>query len=227
MFIPRIFRQQDELKCIELIKRFPFASLIVQTEQGVDAHHLPLVLQSDGEQLKLLGHIAKANPLWKQLTDKAQVLITFQGPNAYISPNWYPSKQRDGKAVPTWNYVTVHVRGELAFQHQDTDKRAMLDALTAQLEANQTEPWQLSDAPEAYVTKMLAAIVGFEIKVQSIEGKWKISQNQAIENQQGVVTGLAAVAGGDTNAMAPTPQDHRQQAQMMRALVAELLTESE
>ncbi|RJG47919.1 FMN-binding negative transcriptional regulator [Motilimonas pumila] len=222
MFIPRIFRQQDQRKCIELIKHYPFASMIVQTEQGVDVHHLPLVLQSDGEQLKLLGHIAKANPLWKQVEEQAPVLITFQGPNAYISPNWYPSKQRDGKAVPTWNYIAVHVRGQVTFSHRGDSKRAMLTALTEQLEAGQAQPWQLTDAPEAYVTKMLSAIVGFEIKVQSIEGKWKISQNQSFENQQGVVNGL-----GDVGQQVTSMLDHRQQAQTMQTLVEQLLTSQE
>jgi len=119
------------------------------------------------------------------------VLAIFHGPNGYVSPNYYPTKQEHGKVVPTWNYVAVHVRGELAFIHEDEWKLEMLNKLTAQHESQQKNPWSVKDAPREFTQSLLGAIVGFEIKVTAMEGKWKAGQNQPNKNRQGTIDGLS------------------------------------
>jgi len=175
-----------------MMKVYPLATLVTTGQHGVEANHIPLILKevADGEHV-LWGHMAKANPLWQELDDSAQVLAIFHGPNGYVSPNYYPTKQEHGKVVPTWNYVAVHVRGELAFNHEDEWKLEMLNMLTQQHESQQKDPWSVNDAPKEFTQSLLGAIVGFEIKVTAIDGKWKAGQNQPNKNRQGTIDGLS------------------------------------
>lgn len=197
MHIPRSFQQKDEAAMKVLIEEYPFATLITQGDNGLEANHLPFILAEASSQPEsntvLQGHIAKANPLWKNVADGSEVLLVFNGPHAYISPNYYPSKQEDGKAVPTWNYVVVHVKGRIAYQTDDEWNRDMISRLIEQHEADQLTPWSINDAPEAYIRKMLPAIVGIEIDILSMTGQWKLSQNHPEKNQQGVIKGLSEV----------------------------------
>jgi transcriptional regulator len=170
----------------------PFATLITSSMEGVEANHLPMRLVTVDDEEVLHGHIAKVNPLWRNSRDGAQVLAIFHGPNCYVSPNYYPTKQETGRAVPTWNYVVVHVSGRLRFVHDENWNLAMLNTLTSQHEATQAQPWSTADAPKAYIDKMLPAIVGIEISKLSISGNWKLSQNQPEENKRGVVAGLSS-----------------------------------
>jgi transcriptional regulator len=137
----------------------------------------------------LQGHIARANPLWRQAAD-AEVLVIFHGPQAYVTPSWYPTKREHGKAVPTWNYAVVHARGRLRVIEDPVWLRQQLEALVTHHESSFAEPWQISDAPPDYINKMLGAIVGIEISITGLTGKWKISQNQPEANRTGVVKGL-------------------------------------
>lgn len=194
MYIPNKFRQSD-IDCLEkFVRDYPLANLITHSDSGLDTNHIPLLLaQSSG--LKFLhGHIAKINPLWKTLSDKSEVLVVFNGPNCYISPNYYPTKKETGKAVPTWNYVTVHVAGVMSFIHDKEWKLDMLDDLTRQHESTQAIPWSTTDAPEDYIQKMLTGIVGLKIEISEINGKWKLSQNLPTQNRQGIVEGLSQQA---------------------------------
>ena len=120
----------------------------------------------------------------------SEILLIFNGPNCYISPNYYPTKKETGKAVPTWNYVVVHVKGRISFIHDEKWVYSMIDSLTSIHESNQDIPWSMADAPETFIKKMLPAIVGIEISIDSIEGQWKLSQNQPQANKLGVVKGL-------------------------------------
>ena len=150
----------------------------------------------------LRGHVARANPLWKEPAQALDVLAVFHGVQAYVSPNWYPSKAEHGKAVPTWNYAVVHAQGRLKVVEDATWLRAHLEALTAHNEAHQAQPWKPSDAPPDYLEKMMAAIVGIEIEITRLSGKFKLSQNQTAPNQTGVIQGLRATGQASAIAMA-------------------------
>lgn len=191
MHVPKAFQQDDPVALHELMVKYPLASLIAYSATGIEVNHIPFFLNKSKGKLSLQGHIAKANPLWKLIKDKSQVLLVFHGPNCYISPNYYPTKKEQGKVVPTWNYVAVHVKGLLSYRFDTQFKLDMLNNLTIQHEQNQEKPWSITDAPMQYIQRMLAAIVGLEIEILSITGKWKVSQNQPEINKQGVVSGLS------------------------------------
>lgn len=199
MYLPAHFAEARPETLLELIRARPFATLISTTAGTPVADHLPLELSADGS--RLLGRVARANPLWQVATGQ-EVLAVFHGPQAYVSPSWYPTKREHGKAVPTWNYVVVHARGRLSTFDDPTRLRGLLDDLVGRHEAGFDEPWQVTDAPAAYVDAMLRAIVGIEITISDLSGKWKISQNQPVANRAGVVAGLRRRTGDDTAAMA-------------------------
>ncbi len=187
MYIPKVFEQADSASLIKLVKDFPFATLIASSNDGLEAEHLPMYMD-DGV---LQGHVAKGNPFWQRIAEGSDVMAIFQGANSYISPSYYPSKQRDGKVVPTWNYLVVHVKGKIKYKHEASWKLSMLTRLTDLHETRKSMPWQVCDAPQDYLVNMLSALVGIEIHIESMAGKWKVSQNQSVENKQGVVDGLA------------------------------------
>lgn len=208
MHIPKIFRQESLAELHEAIRRYPFASLITYSQSGLEVNHIPFVLKEvDGKQL-LQGHIARANPLWQNVDDQSEALVVFNGPNHYISPNYYPTKKATGKAVPTWNYISVNVKGTLSYVHDSAWLYNMIDELTQEHELGRPEPWSIKDAPENYIQKMLPAIVGLEIKISSLEGQWKLSQNQPTENKQGVIEGLLKENNSDANTMAALVKQH-------------------
>lgn len=181
-----------------LMRERPFATLVTQGKAGPEADHLPLHLTPDG---RLQGHVARANPIWRNAAD-TDVLAIFHGPQAYVTPSWYETKREHGKAVPTWNYVVVHARGRLRVIDDPAWLRGQLETLVAEHEAGFAEPWQIADAPPDYIDKMLAAIVGIEIVIGEITGKWKISQNQPGVNRAGVVAGLRGQGSDDALAIA-------------------------
>ncbi|MBI5107226.1 MAG: FMN-binding negative transcriptional regulator [Rhodocyclales bacterium] len=199
MYRPAHFAE-DRVEVLQaLLREHPFATLVSQAGGELVADHLPLQLSPDGR--RLLGHVARANPLWRMAAAQ-EVLVIFQGPQAYVSPSWYPSKREHGKAVPTWNYVVVHARGRLTAIEDPRDLRALLDDLVNRHEGELAEPWQVSDAPPEFIEKMLSAIVGIEIGITALAGKWKTSQNQPAANRAGVVAGLGARGTDNANGMA-------------------------
>ncbi|WP_163833460.1 FMN-binding negative transcriptional regulator [Spartinivicinus ruber] len=203
MFIPKAFEQNNTDCLINLIREYPFATLITVSEvEGIEANQIPLLFTQDEDKKYLQGHIAKANSLWKSVKNGSEVLVIFNGPNGYISPNYYPTKHETGKAVPTWNYVTVHVRGRLSFIHDTDWNKEMIDRLTVEHEASQKTPWTLNDAPEGYIEKMLQAIIGVKVEITSIVGKWKLSQNQPEKNRNGVIKGLLGQDQSNASVMA-------------------------
>ncbi len=199
MYLPRHFAETRPEVLQAAIRAHPFATLASLGPEGIVADHLPLQLSADGT--RLLGHVARANPLWTAAADR-EVLAIFHGPQAYVSPSWYPSKREHGKAVPTWNYVVVHARGRLTAIDDPLRLRPLLDELVDRHEGEFAEPWRVGDAPPDYIEKMLAAIVGIEIAVTALEGKWKTSQNQPDANRAGVVAGLRRSDTEDAAAMA-------------------------
>lgn len=191
MYVPQLFAETDIDTLHGLMHAHPLATLVTLADGVLDANHVPLQLDAEAAPLGVLrGHLARANPLWRQHPAAVDVLAIFHGPQAYVSPGWYPTKVESGKAVPTWNYATVHAHGRLRVIDDAAWLRAHVEALTAANEAVFPEPWQVADAPADYIDRMLAAVVGIEITVTRLEGKWKASQNQPPQNRAGVVRGL-------------------------------------
>jgi transcriptional regulator len=211
MYTPKKFQQHDVTALKELIVAYPFATLMTHSDAGIEAEHIPFILTQVKGRDVLQGHIAKANPLWKKVKDNAQVLIVFNGPNCYISPNYYPTKKEAGKVVPTWNYVTVHVKGAISFVQDDNWNFNLITNLTNHHEAAQQEPWSIEDAPQEYIARMLPAIVGIEIDITSITGKWKVSQNQPEINKQGMVNALSKEVECDARKIAKLVQTHMEE----------------
>ena len=184
MYLPRSFQETREPALQALMRDYPFATVVIAGAAGLAANHLPLELAGD----RLQGHVARVNELAK--ADGAEVLVIFQGPDAYVSPNWYPSKHETGREVPTWNYAVVQVHGRLRVIEDQAWLRALLERLTERHEAGQASPWHVDDAPADHVEKMLGAIVGLDIAIDRIEAKFKLSQNHPTRNRTGVVEGL-------------------------------------
>ncbi|MDF1481389.1 FMN-binding negative transcriptional regulator [Extensimonas sp. H3M7-6] len=203
MYLPAHFSEPRTEVLHALMRARPLATLVTLAAGGLDANHIPLRLSpEDGPLGTLRGHVARANPLWRECASGTDALAIFHGPDAYITPGWYPTKAQTGKAVPTWNYAVVHAHGALRAVDDRVWLRAHLAALTAQHEAASAQPWQIEDAPADYLEKMIGAVVGIEIAITRLTGKWKASQNQVPENQAGVAHGLRERAGADDLAMA-------------------------
>jgi len=187
----------------ELIRAYPLATLVTHSSIGLNANHIPLHLsESPSPYGALRGHIARANPLLGEIADGIETLAIFHGPDSYITPSWYATKKETGKVVPTWNYAVVHAYGFLRVVDNASWLRAQLEALTDHNEAFFPEPWAVSDAPPEYVEKIMAAIVGVEMVITKLLGKWKASQNQSTQNQMGVVSGLKESGFPESEAMA-------------------------
>ena len=199
MYVPNSFREEDPAKLAELIARHPLASLVTLGPEGLDMSPVPLLYDPTPRQGApyglLRGHLARANPQWRQFNPAVPALTIFTGPNAYISPNWYPSKAEHGKAVPTWNYAVVEAQGPMRVIEDTEELRQLLAELTAQHEASQPKPWKLEDAPEDYMAAQLKAVVGVEIPVQKLTGKWKMSQNKSEADRAGVKANLPRQTG--------------------------------
>jgi transcriptional regulator len=191
MFIPRSFREQRTEVLHELLRTHPLGLLISQGATGLQFSPLPFLLYADeGEQGVLRAHLARANPHWKEFEQQAQCWLIFQAENGYVSPSWYPSKAETGRAVPTWNYRMVEVRGTVSIQEDPAWLRRQLADLTDYHEGIRLQPWALADAPDDYLASQLRAIVGLEIAIEQLEGKWKMSQNKSAADQLGVIQGL-------------------------------------
>ena len=186
-----------------LVKTHPLATLVTLTQDGLVANYIPLLLRHDGSAFgTLVGHVARANPIWSATDLGVDALACFQGPQVYISPSLYTTKQEHGKVVPTWNYVAVQARGPLTV-HDDADwVRAQVTELTRQQEAQRVTPWAVDDAPRSYTDTMIRALVGISIPVKAMTGKWKVSQNQPSVNRDSVAAGLALCPGEASQAMA-------------------------
>lgn len=212
MHIPKQFQQNDMAQLEGLIRDYPFATLITCSSSGIDANHLPVLFTEVRGKKVLQSHIAKANPLWNKVDDNSEVLVIFNGPNCYISPNHYPTKKETGRAVPTWNYVVVHVNGVMSYRRDKDWLMSMMDRLTQQHESGQDTPWSMNDAPQNYIHKMLSAIVGVEIEITSMSAQWKLSQNQPEKNKLGVIAGLSSEREGQYRKIAQLVKAHRAKA---------------
>jgi transcriptional regulator len=203
MYIPPHFAEPDVARIHACIRACKLGTLVTRRPLGIDANHIPFVLHTDpAPNGTLRGHVARANPVWREHEAGVEALVIFQGPDAYISPAWYPSTARTGEAVPTWNYVAVHAHGPLEVIDDPTWIRAHLEELTESQEARRAERWRVSDAPPDYVDAMARGVIGIEIRIARLLGKWKVSQNRSEEDRRGVVAGLGREETPAADAMA-------------------------
>ncbi|MGU7779401.1 FMN-binding negative transcriptional regulator [Burkholderia sp. PU8-34] len=196
MYVPAHFDESDLDTLHALIAQFPFGSLITHGRNGLDANHIPFELVAgDGGLGELHAHVARANPVWQDVANGDEVLVIFRAGDAYISPNWYPSKHATHRQVPTWNYVVVHAHGRITVRDDEKFVRGLVARLTRTHEASQPEPWKMGDAPQDYLDTMLQSIVGLQIDITRLVGKRKLSQNKAADDVRGA--GDALVARGN------------------------------
>jgi transcriptional regulator len=191
MYLPKTFEPPDAETLRQFMRAHPFGVLVTMTSTGLDANHLPFVFDAEPAPYGTLrGHVARANPVWRECQAGTDALIIFQGPDSFISPSWYPTKQETGAVVPTWNYIVVHAHGTVRVVEDAAWLRAHVEALTDRQEAGREAPWAVSDAPADYIQKMVGAIVGIEMRISRLVGKWKLSQNRSERDRAGVVDGL-------------------------------------
>jgi transcriptional regulator len=201
MYIPRA-NQEDRIPVLhKLMEDQPFVSLITVGSSGLFASHIPMVLEQSGAMGRLKGHISRANPQWRDYTPSVEALAIFSGPQHYITPSWYPEKQETGKVVPTWNYVVVHAYGYLKVIEDGEWLMAHLENLTNTHEAGFAVPWKVGDAPSDYIASLAKGIVGLEMDIERLEGKWKVSQNRSEQDREGVARGLAGLNTTESLAM--------------------------
>ncbi|WP_277961428.1 FMN-binding negative transcriptional regulator [Pseudomonas sp. RIT-To-2] len=203
MYLPTAFHDTDIERLQQQMAETRLAIVVTHGEQGLLASHVPLLLDRDeGEFGTLRGHLARANPQWRDLANGSEAMVIFSGADAYVSPGFYPSKAEHGKAVPTWNFLAVHAYGHAEVFSEPERLHALVSRLTNQHEAGQAAPWQVEDAPADYLHGMLRAIVGFGVPIRRLEGKRKLSQNRSPEDIAGVQRGLAASSDPLDNAVA-------------------------
>jgi transcriptional regulator len=191
MYIPK-HNEETRIDVIDrLIRAHSLASLVTMGSSGLFATHLPMVLHRTGEENAVLhGHLSRANRQWKEFSPEIQALAIFSGPEHYITPGWYPEKAETGKVVPTWNYAVVHVYGSLQVIEDPEWLLTHLNTLTDTHEASRPAPWSVADAPKDFITAIARGIVGLELKIERLEGKWKVSQNQNAQTRSSVEQGL-------------------------------------
>lgn len=202
MYIPEHFEETSVGVMHDLIRASPLATLVTLSSSGLNANHIPVhLVESPAPFGTLQGHVARANPILDDFERNTEVLAVFHGPDCYITPSWYATKPETGKVVPTWNYAVVHAYGYVRVVDDVSWLRAQLEALTNHNESVFPEPWAVSDAPHEFTEKLVASIVGFEIVITRLLGKWKVSQNQPQKNRVSVLEGLKS-SGAAASAMA-------------------------
>jgi len=196
MYLPHPYEETRPQALHEVLTRHPLGMLVTHGSQGLDANHLPFELDAGvGKHGILRAHVARANPLWQLVGDADEVLVVFRGEEAYISPNWYPSKQETQRQVPTWNYKVVHVHGRITVHDDEKYVRGVVARLTRRHEAGQSSPWKMGDAPPGYIDAELRAIVGIEIAISRMVGKFKLSQRE--EDRDRIGAGQALIERGE------------------------------
>jgi len=211
VYLPKHFEETRVEVLHALIREYPLGTLVTLGADGLNANHIPIEIDPEPAPLGTLrGHVARANPVWRDAVADVEALVVFQGPTAYVSPSWYPSKRETGKVVPTYNYAVVHAYGRLHSVEDPAWLRHLVERLTSRFEAGRAEPWQVADAPESYIDAQLRAIVGIEIPITRLLGKWKVSQNRSAPDRAGVVHGLEGDADPDAAEIARLVEQARE-----------------
>ena len=193
MYIPADFNEPRKEALHACIEQHPFGMLVTHGKSGLDANHIPFELAAEAGEFGLLrAHVARANPVWQDVADGDEVLVVFRAGDAYISPNWYPSKHDLHRQVPTWNYIVVHAHGRITIRDDEKYVRGVVARLTRTHEASQPRPWKMSDAPSDYIDTLLKSIVGLEIEITRLIGKSKLGQNKEVRDIQGAGVALSA-----------------------------------
>ena len=193
MYIPAHFLIKNPQDIHTIIQEHPLGALVTLGPDGLDANHIPFEFDpTQGAHGLLTAHVARANPVWEQCQDGADVLVIFRGNESYISPNWYPSKHETHRQVPTWNYEVVHVHGRLTVMDEEKFVRRVVARLTREHEASEPRPWKMGDSPPEYIAQMLKAVVGIQVEIQRIEGKAKLSQNREARDRLNAAETLLA-----------------------------------
>lgn len=209
MYTPRQFEESDINVLHALMSSHPLGAWVAVGDGQLIVNHIPFLVDSTrGEYGTLIGHVARANPIWKSFARDVASVVIFQGPQSYISPSWYPSKQAHGKVVPTWNYAVVHAHGVPRAVEDRSWLVQHVTQLVAAHEAERPVPWSVSDAPPEYIGSMLEAIVGIEIPIATILGKWKASQNRPLPDKLGAIAGLEERGDADSRQMAELVRRH-------------------
>jgi transcriptional regulator len=203
MYIPAHFEENRLEVLHRLITDYPLGSLVTVGPDGLDANHVPFEFDAgQGPHGTLRAHVARANPVWQEAAERPDALVIFQGPTAYISPTWYPSKHETHRQVPTYNYMVVHAHGPIVVRDDEAFVRGLVARLTRKMEAGEPVPWKMGDAPADYISQMLGAIVGIEIEVTKLAGKWKLSQNKASADRRGAAEALNGRSSDEQRAVA-------------------------
>lgn len=211
MYVPAHFDEPRIELLHRLIRERPLGTLVTLAGAGLNANHIPFEIDIEPAPFGTLrGHVARANPVWRDFSSAVEALVIFQGAQTYISPSWYPTKQATGEVVPTYNYVIVHGYGQMKIIHEREWLRALVTRLTNRFEAERAVPWHVSDAPPAFIDKQLGAIVGIEIALTKLIGKWKVSQNRPATDRDGVMKGLNERDDADSLAIARWVKDKLQ-----------------
>ena len=208
MYVPADFDEQRIEALHRLIQERPLGTLVTLTGDGLNANHIPFEIDAEPAPFGALrGHVARANPVWRDFSSVVEALVIFHGAQTYISPSWYPTKQATGEVVPTYNYLVVHGYGRMKIIHEREWLRGLVTRLTNRFEAERAVPWHVTDAPPAFIDKQLGAIVGIEIALTKLIGKWKVSQNRPATDRDGVVKGLNERDDADSLAIARWVKD--------------------
>ena len=212
MYLPSHFEETRAEVLHELIWRHPLGTLVTFGADGLNANHVPFEFDPHPAPLGTLrAHVARANPVWREFSKEVEPLVIFQGPQIYITPSWYPTRKETGKVVPTFNYIVVHAYGAMRAIEDAAWLRNFVGKLTDRFESPRAQPWAITDAPEDFIAMQLRAIVGIEIQLTRLIGKWKTSQNRPAADQEGVVAGLRESDAAVAQAMAAAIEKNRSQ----------------
>lgn len=207
MYLPPYHQLTDRNTLFALIDAHPLGTWVCQGAEGLIANHVPFVLDRHrGPHGTLLGHVARGNGVWRELHDNTPSIVTFQGPQAYITPAWYPGKAEHGQVVPTWNYAVAHAHGVTRVIDDRDELLNLLNRLTDAQEAGHPAPWRVADSPTDFIDRLMRSIVGIQIPIDRLEGKLKASQDEAWADRAGTVNGLRACTSDTAHAMADLVQ---------------------
>jgi transcriptional regulator len=203
MYVPSHFEESRTEVLHQLIREYGYGMLVTLGADGLEANHIPFEIDPQaGPFGTLRAHVARSNPMWREFSTEVDALVVFQGAQSYVTPSWYQTKQENGKVVPTYNYMVAHAYGQMRIIEDVAWLRALVERLTDRYEATRPVPWKVGDAPDDFIEKMLSAIVGIEIPLNKLIGKWKVSQNRSAADRAGVVAGLWQIGDDNASAMA-------------------------